>query len=134
MSKVTDVILTTLADESAAIAALNTKVAEKHECPVFSDMSYQNTAGDKHMQCSVYLGAFNYLDMAEFTALLRSLGWDAPEYVQLFAKEENEDTFQQIDWRRDPSAAPLETHPFIQVSMIADVCGACGFPRRRHRE
>lgn len=49
----------------------------------------------KAMQCEVYIGAHNGLDLENFVEFFRTLHWVfAPECVQLFLKDEHDDRFE----------------------------------------
>lgn len=58
--------------------------------------------GSKCLQCSLCIGAFNYLDIDALVAHLRSLDWgDEGDYIkphlQLILKDEHDDRFRTID-------------------------------------
>lgn len=66
--------------------------------------------GSKYLECHVYVGAFNYLDLDGLLKHLGTVKWSYPAEVQLFIKDENEETFrlvhgvEQTDprlWKRD---------------------------------
>ncbi len=97
MSEVTNVILTTAAGET--IHALNA-AWDFAGCPMFSDVSY-TSAGCKHLECNVYLGGFNHLDLERFIATVKGIAWDYPASVQLFVLEEHDERFREIGlWER----------------------------------
>jgi hypothetical protein len=43
------------------------------------------------------LGSFNYLDLEGLAEQIKAFAWDEPENVQLFVKEEEDDTFWEYD-------------------------------------
>lgn len=99
MSRVTNVILTTAAGDEQ-IGAFNA-VWDWRGGPEFQHAQSNTTAGTKNLECNVYLGAFNHLDLAAFIAAIRSIVWDYPEYVQLFVLEEEDERFREISlWER----------------------------------
>ncbi len=63
------------------------------------DLSTHVRSGGKAMQCYVYGGAFNFLDVDEFISLVLSQQWKKPESVMLLIKDEEQETFttHQID-------------------------------------
>jgi hypothetical protein len=54
--------------------------------------------GDKGFEATVYVGAFNHLDVLDFIDFVRKRPWRSPEAVQLFVKcqEENKFTVYEI--------------------------------------
>lgn len=51
--------------------------------------------GTKWMEAMVYCGAFNYLDLVAKAAEIRALPWHDPEELQIFAKGQDDNTFQE---------------------------------------
>lgn len=49
--------------------------------------------GGKYMQANVYGGAFNFLKIDEFIALIKKQQWHEPENVQLLIQDEQESRF-----------------------------------------
>ena len=74
MSRVTNIILTAAAGE-LQIETLNT-LWDFDKCPKFEDASSVTSAGCKHLECNVYLGAFNHLDFEAFKATVEKVAWD----------------------------------------------------------
>jgi len=98
MSQVTSVILTTAAGE-IDIDAFN-ELWEFDGAPEFADHA-PISAGDKHLECNVYLGAFNYLNLAAFVATIKKVEWSFPNEVQLFVQEHNSVRFREVGlWER----------------------------------
>jgi len=54
--------------------------------------------GTKRLECYILIGAYNYLDLAEFISFLRKeVNWEAADLVQLFVKEQEAMRFKLID-------------------------------------
>jgi hypothetical protein len=66
---------------------------EKNELGQFDDLSAHVSSGGKAMQCHVYGGAFNFMDVDEFIALVLSQTWKVPESVMLLTKDEEQEVF-----------------------------------------
>jgi hypothetical protein len=66
---------------------------EQHEQGKLDELSTHVESSGKAMQCHVYGGAFNFLKIDEFVAVVLSQNWKHPESVQLFTKDEEEDNF-----------------------------------------
>lgn len=62
-----------------------------------SDSEY--VGGEKHLECDIYLAAFNYMQLEHLIAAVRSAQWNDPEQVQVFAKDEDEELFTEREWR-----------------------------------
>jgi hypothetical protein len=45
----------------------------------------------------VYVGAYNRLELDAFVAHLRRIEWNAPEFVQLFVKDQEDMAFRVIN-------------------------------------
>ena len=50
----------------------------------------------KALECSVYVGAYNRLEVDDFVKHLRGIEWNAPEFVQLFVKDQEDMAFRVI--------------------------------------
>lgn len=46
---------------------------------------------------AVFMGAFNYLDLDGLAGQIKAFPWDEPGRVQLFAREDEDDTFWEYD-------------------------------------
>lgn len=86
MSHVTNIILKTAYDEDRDL------IAEKF--PMLS-LTSEQAGGDKHMECDVFMGAKNYLDLDELVGTFRKAPWDDPENVQLLIQRQNENRFEE---------------------------------------
>ena len=52
-----------------------------------------NAGGNKVMQCDVYVGAFNHMDITKFVDFLNFLPWDNHNAIQLLMKDEHDEKF-----------------------------------------
>jgi len=64
------------------------------ELGTLAELSTHMATGGKASQCYVFGGAFNYLKADEFRDYVFSRSWVAPESVQLFIKDEQDDRFR----------------------------------------
>ena len=53
----------------------------------------KEAGGNEVMQCDVYMGAFNYMDIEEFIEFFNFLKWNDHEGIQLLIKDEHDDGF-----------------------------------------
>jgi len=99
MSRVTNVILTAhvgLQDGSdPEIDSVNKflREAEDGGYGEFVDVSGQ-AGGTKHMECRVYLSAFNHADTETILKAIDQAPWRDKDMVQVFVKEQEEDLFR----------------------------------------
>ncbi len=103
MSWVTDVLLTVNLEERfdndfnalTSCEALDNINAwlEKHEHGKLDELSSHVRSGGKAMQCHVYGGAFNFIEIDEFATLVSSQKWKRPDSVTLLTKDEEQDVF-----------------------------------------
>ena len=99
MSRVTNVILTAhvgLQDGSdPEIDAVNTFLQKTNGCGQgkFVDVT-DHAGGAKHMECRVYLSAFNYADTDFILRAIDQAPWRDRDMVQVFVKEQEEEVFQ----------------------------------------
>jgi hypothetical protein len=97
MSRVTDVILTAyvgLQDGSdPEIDSVNKFLRETDVGGEFVDVS-QQAGGTKHMECRVYLSAFNHADTETILKAIDQAPWRDKDMVQVFVKEQEEDLFR----------------------------------------
>ncbi len=66
---------------------------EQHELGKLDELSTHVESGGKAMQCHVYGGAFNFMEIAQFVSVVLSQNWKRPESVMLLTKSEEEDVF-----------------------------------------
>lgn len=50
----------------------------------------------KSLECNVYVGAYNRLELDEFVEHLRGIEWSSPEFIQLFVKDQEDMEFRLI--------------------------------------
>ena len=93
MSVVTNVILI-LDNESREILQLNCWLKENAQ-GTLALLPLGAEGGTKYMECDVYLGAFNHLDVPGFVEAFRSGKYDDPETVQLFVRKQEADRFTE---------------------------------------
>ena len=53
--------------------------------------------GNKYLEASIAIGAFNYLDLNGLIKHLRGIDWWCAEDVQLIVKRQNDDKFEIVD-------------------------------------
>ena len=101
MSRVTDVILTTsLLEEPGdtgtypAVEELNVWLRARR-LGELKEVS-KAAAGTKVMQALVFMGAFNYLDLAEFVEAVKATPWRDSEGIAVFVKQEEEWRFTDV--------------------------------------
>lgn len=98
MSRVTNVILIAhvgLKDGSdLEIESVNKMLREADEnYGQFVEVS-EHAGGTKRMECRVYLSAFNKLDTETILRAIDQAPWRDKEMVQVFVKEQEEETFR----------------------------------------
>lgn len=52
--------------------------------------------GQKYLECHVYVGAFNYLDLDGFLRHLQTVPFEEPEEVQVWIKDQHETSFRLV--------------------------------------
>ena len=50
----------------------------------------------KALECNVYVGAYNHLELDTFVEHLRGIVWNAPQFIQLFVKDQEDIEFRLI--------------------------------------
>jgi hypothetical protein len=53
--------------------------------------------GNKGLEVSLAIGAFNNLDLERFVTHLRTIDWPSPESVQLIVREQEDDRFRIVN-------------------------------------
>lgn len=99
MSVVTNVVFKTSAGDRKRIAKLN-EVFQSGQLFVSCDDEMLPRgwyAGSKMLECQIYPGAFNHLELGELIKAIREVDWDDPGGVQLFVQEQEEDHLREID-------------------------------------
>lgn len=66
---------------------------ELREHGKLDELSTHVESGGHTIQCHIYGGAFNFLKIDEFVAVVLSQNWKKPESVMLLTKGEEEDAF-----------------------------------------
>jgi hypothetical protein len=102
MSRVMNVILTHGCGEydELRIAEVNSALVDSHVPFARIPASYSaSVGGEKNMECTVYLAAFNYMPLDRLVAAIRAAKWRDPDDVQLFVKDEDEQRFTEREWR-----------------------------------
>lgn len=104
MSVVTNLILHMgiLEDENDMAQKVNQYFKNKEWLgapPVPIDSENRNGwyGGTKFLECNLFIGAYNHLDLDDFIKHLRALKWTSPEDLQIIVKEQNDDKFRIID-------------------------------------
>jgi hypothetical protein len=54
-------------------------------------------AGSKMLECQIYPGAFNHLELSDLIRAIREVDWDDPGSVQLFVEEQEQDRLMEVD-------------------------------------
>jgi hypothetical protein len=62
-------------------------------CGQFVDVS-EYAGGTKHVECRVYLSAFNIIDTNTILRAIDRVPWRDKKMVQVFVKEQEEETFK----------------------------------------
>lgn len=110
MSYVTNVILSTGTlfdeEEEKILQEVNKFFVDKDN-PAYSKNGFVNVedaslprgwyGGDKMLEASLFIGAFNYLNLEGLIEHLQSIQWEYPEDVQLIIKEDGESRFEIIN-------------------------------------
>lgn len=56
-----------------------------------------HAGGSQTFSGAVFLGAFNYLDLDGLAERVKCFAWEEPEKIQLFVREDEDDTFWEYD-------------------------------------
>ena len=102
MSRVTNLIVafSTLEDEAKVIDRMRDYNDGKFIIVSVIDEKLPSDwyGGTKRLECSLLIGAYNYLDLEGFLLFLRSeINWEAIDLVQLFVKEQDNMKFKLIN-------------------------------------
>lgn len=93
MSHVTNVILKTLDEEEKAIEEINHYLRNETRRSELILHPHDMCAGTKCLECDLYIGAFNSLDVDEFISVVKGADWQDIDTVQLLICEQEEDLF-----------------------------------------
>jgi hypothetical protein len=101
MSWVTNIILSTSILDADKSADLNAAIHRHYKDPFGALMviSRDDAGGDKELEATIYLAAFNGFDLDRFLVAIRAVLWDDPEELQLFIKDEDDEHFSEISVR-----------------------------------
>jgi hypothetical protein len=137
MSRVTDVILTCGCSEEVgpedgnptyrvpAVEPINEWLLKNNYGKLVRVDEYV-TSG-KAMQATVFIGAFNYLDLKEFIKVVDAAPWDVKENTALFVKEEEQDTFRQVVLDQGSQCLHLDTVvQYTGDGTPVEFCPECG--------
>jgi hypothetical protein len=99
MSVVTNVVFKTSAGDKRRIVKLNAAFQAGKKFASCDDESLERGwyAGDKMLECEVYPGAFNNLQLAVLIEAIRKVEWDDPGSVQLFVQEQEDARLREVD-------------------------------------
>lgn len=146
MSVVTNLILTAPRCAFVQLDEALRKWATELSVPPFEPVDVK-AGGNRSMECRVWMGAFNYLDLDGFLAYLRDFKWKFPELVenlQLFVRGQQDDLFSLYAlrdgaWEKsgkarrkkvrtplDPNWAPEGYHAAPAISR-RNSCEGCSF-------
>ncbi|WP_027394089.1 hypothetical protein [Aquimarina latercula] len=103
MSEVTNLILTCSTGEKEKL--ILSKINQfKMDNKLFKIVSINDKTlpdawygGTKYMECNIFIGAYNYLNLEKLIDNLKSIEWEDPEDVQLIIKQQNDDHFRIIN-------------------------------------
>jgi hypothetical protein len=99
MSVVTNFVFKTSVGDKARVAELNTAFQSGAKFVSCGDESLPRGwyAGTKILECEIYPGAFNHLELSDLIRAIREVDWDDPGSVQLFVQEQEEDRLSEVD-------------------------------------
>ena len=93
MSYVTDVILINNSWGKVPVRKINKWLRKEVGCNAGLKKLDCKAGGNKYMQCDVWMGAFNKMDIPLFIRCLKDLLQDSRYEIQLLIKDENEERF-----------------------------------------
>lgn len=101
MSFVTNVILkTSCAEECDAIKKINEYLENENKGQLSQVDSFVKSK--KAIECNIYIGGFNFLDIESFIKLFRSIKFNCPDEAQLFIQEQDEGLFTSYAKKEPP--------------------------------
>lgn len=93
MSHVTDIILIDSGlNYSKYFKEIERWLEEHHHWCSLRQLN-EKAGGNKVMQCDVFMGAFNHMDIEAFIEYFNSVEWNDREGIQLLIKDEHDDEF-----------------------------------------
>ncbi len=89
MSCVANIVLFTFLDEAPSVGGINRWLGEQNESPLVevADLA----GGSRAFQGDLWIGAFNYLDIPAFIAIVFAQDWRYPESVAVAVQDEHEE-------------------------------------------
>lgn len=81
-------------DRYPAVEFIDAWLAENHRGGTLAYVGDRSNGG-KALECEVWVGGFNYLDVQGLIEVVRAAPWDNPDCVQLFVKEQEDDLFTE---------------------------------------
>lgn len=100
MSDVTNVILKVACGDENKVTQIEPKASSKGtpfvSCSEAS-LPHGWYGGNKFLECEIFPGAFNYLDINDLTRQVKTVKWSYPKDVQLWVQGQNDDRFREID-------------------------------------
>jgi hypothetical protein len=107
MSQVTNIILIVdiiepeVDDLPIAIKEINQWLTSKGH-PIFASALGRHTDayyGEKCLEATVFVGAFNFLHSEEFVQAVQKAGWRSPENLQLMLQKQDDDRFTLYEFQ-----------------------------------
>ena len=89
MSHVASVVLWTFLDEDECVAGVQEWLLDNRKGPLVR--VNEHAGGEKALQCDVWVGAYNYLDVDGFLYVVRSREWEYPENVVVMIQNEHDE-------------------------------------------
>ena len=96
MSHVADTVVFTFLHEDGPMQEVQKWLTEENQYGPLVEVS-DHAGGHKALQCQLWVGAFNYLDIDEFVRVVFAQPWKYPEHVCIAICDEHED--QPRIWR-----------------------------------
>jgi hypothetical protein len=104
MSEVTDIILTFsgIENENVKLKEINRWLLDNGKWGIFGEEATKISGGNKHLQCRIYVAAFNYFDEVKFLEYIFGLTWSDAASVQVFTKGEYNHILREWNWDSNP--------------------------------
>lgn len=101
MSVVTNIVLKTSAGDKHRIEKLNALFQSGQKFVSCDGESLPRGwyAGNKMLECEIFPGAFNQLNLTDLLNAIQKVDWDDPLSVQLFVQEQEEDRLREVELR-----------------------------------
>jgi len=100
MSNVTSVMINTHSDAISAVV----EWFESQYSAIGIISNAKEWAGNKHVQATIWGGAYNYLSLGDFLTAVATAPWSDFDKIglQVFVKEENDASFAVYAFRKEP--------------------------------